>query len=186
MGIVLVVSFCKNTPPIEKRLNNIKEINLKEDVLCNILHKVIIMAKYLVNLLADMLTKGDTYDLFKLLRERYNSISEICKRIGIERETFYHWRHAKQINIETKRKILSAVLDEYPVNTLEFLARKLRERSIGTLSLLFEVLCREIKAENDREKLRKLVKRSKGIIEEFSVPLTEYLNHEIYAFSRDY
>jgi len=140
-----------------------------------------VVLQYLVNRFAEYLTKGDVVELFKILEERYGTISKVCERVGIERRTFYHWREARQINAETKAKILRAALDEFPVDTLEFLARKSMWRTREVLELLLELLRRLIAEEEDPEKVRTLAKRAEEIVKDFSTPVTEYLREEISA-----
>ena len=140
---------------------------------------VMSMFEYLVRRFAEVLTKGDVMDLFKMLEQRYGTISRVCERIGIERRTFYHWRYAKQINSETKAKVLRVALEEHSIDTLEFLARKSRGRTKEVLELLIEFLRRGIIEEGDPRKTEELAKRAEGIINEFSIPITEHLHHEI-------
>ena len=128
---------------------------------------------------AEMLTKGDVMELFRMLEERHGTISKACERIGIERRTFYHWRDAKQISSETKAKVLKVALEEHPIDTLEFLARKSRGRTKEVLELLIEFLRRGIIEEEDSKRAEELVKRAEDVINEFSTPITEYLHHEI-------
>ncbi len=137
------------------------------------------MFEYLARRFAEMLTKGDVMELFRMLEQRYGTISRVCERIGIERRTFYHWRYAKQINSETKAKVLRVALEEHPIDTLEFLARKSRGRTKEVLELLIEFLRRGIIEEEDPKRAEELAKRAEDIINEFSIPITEYLHHEI-------
>ena len=126
-----------------------------------------------------MLTKGDVTQLFNMLRDKYGTIDEACKRIGIERKTFYNWRIVKQMNLSTKVKVLKTALDELPIETLGFLAKRSRDRTIEILSYLIEALYDTIVHENDPDRLRSLASKSEEVVEEFSVPLTNYLYHEI-------
>ena len=100
---------------------------------------VIYLFEYLAKRFAEMLTKGDVMELFRMLEQRYGTISKVCERIGIERRTFYHWRYAKQINNETKAKVLRVALEEHPIDTLEFLARKSRGRTKEVLLSLIHI-----------------------------------------------
>jgi len=140
---------------------------------------VMSLFEYLARRFAEVLTKGDVMDLFRKLEQHYGTISKVCERIGIERKTFYHWRYARQVTNETKAKVLRVALEEYPIDTLEFLARKSRDRMKEVLELLIEFLRRGIIEEEDPRKAEELVKRAEGIINEFSIPITEYLHHEI-------
>ncbi len=135
--------------------------------------------EYLARRYSEMLTKGDVIQLFSMLRDKYGTIDEVCKRVGIERKTFYNWRTVRQINLDTKTKILKTALEELPIETLEFLAKRSRDRTVEILSYLIEALHDKIIHENDPNKLRSLASKSEEIVEEFSVPLTDYLHHEI-------
>lgn len=137
------------------------------------------MFEHLARGFAEILTKGDVFELFKMLEQRYGTILKVCERIGIERRTFYHWKDAKQIGIETKYKVLKAALEEYPVDTLEFLAKKSRNKTKEVLEFLLEFLRREILTEEEPEKLRELVKKAKEVIDEHSIPPIEYLRYEV-------
>jgi len=137
------------------------------------------MFEYLAKGFAEVLTKGDVFELFKMLEQRYGTILKVCERIGIERKTFYHWRSARQINIETKIKVLKVALEDHPIDTLEFLARKTKGKTKEALEFLLEFLRREILTEEKPEKLEDLVKKAEEIIDEYSIPLIEYLRHEV-------
>ncbi len=148
--------------------------------MCNPLHSgVSIMFEHLAKRFADILTKGDVFELFRLLEQRYGSISRACEKIGIERKTFYHWKNAKQINFETKVKVLKVALEEHLIDTLEFLAGKSKKLTKEILEYLIEVLRREILTEDDRKKLNNLIKRAEEIVNEYSIPIIEYLRHEL-------
>jgi len=137
------------------------------------------MFEHLVKSFAEFLTKGDVFELFRTLEQRYGTISRVCERIGIERRTFYHWRNARQINIETKVKVLKVAMEEHPIDTLEFLARKSRGRTKEVLEYLLEFLRREILTEEEPKRLEDLTRKAKEIIDEYSIPLIEYLRHEV-------
>lgn len=136
------------------------------------------MLEYLVGRLAEALTKGDVFELFGLLEKRYKTVSKICERIGIERKTFYHWKNTRQINAETKVKALKAALEEHPIATLEFLAKKTKTMTKDVLAYLMVLLRQEILSEEDPEKLAELVKEAESIINEYSTSIIEYLRHE--------
>lgn len=135
--------------------------------------------EHLAQRFAEILTKGDVMELFKMLERRYGTVSKVCEMVGIERRTFYHWQYAKQINSGTKAKVLRVALGKYPIDTLEFLARKSRDRTKELLEILIEFLRRGIVEEEDPKKAEELARRAEEIIGEFSVPVTEYLRHEI-------
>ena len=137
------------------------------------------MSEDLARMFAGILTKGDVFELFKMLEQRYGTISETCARIGIERKTFYNWRNARQMSIGTKIKVLAAALEEHPINTLEFIAGRARGKTKEALEFLIEFLYREILMEEEPKRLEELAIKAREIIDEYSTPITEYLAHEI-------
>jgi len=137
------------------------------------------MFEYLAKRFGGMLSKGDVFELFKLLERRYGTISKACEKIGIMRRTFYNWRNARQINVETKYKVLKVALEEHPIDTLEFLVRKSRGRTKEILEILIEILRREILIEEEPRRLENLVEKAREIINEYSIPIIEYLKHEV-------
>ena len=139
------------------------------------------MLGYVAERFAEVLTKGDVVELFRMLEQRYGTVSGVCERVGIERRTFYNWRSARWVTGETKAKVLRVALEEYPVDTLEFLARKSMERARELLELLIEYLRRGIAEEEDMGKVEELARRAESIVREFSVPVTEYLRNMIYS-----
>jgi len=140
---------------------------------------VIRMAEYIANRFAEILTKGDAYQLFNMLQEKYGTIASACERIGIERRTFYNWRNARQINIETKRKLLRVAIQEHPIETLKFLTLKAKERTTEISSHLIETLRRHIIEEENPEKLKTLITTTKTIINQLSTPIIENIHHEV-------
>jgi hypothetical protein len=148
------------------------------------------MFEDLAKRLAESLTRGDIFELFKTLEHCYGTISKACESVGIERRTFYNWRSAREINLETKIKVLKVALEKYPIDTLEFLARKSRDKTREVLALIMEILRREILYGEDSE-VPYIIKRYENIIKEFSIPITEYLHQEVSnlveaAYSREY
>ena len=137
------------------------------------------MFDYIAKRYAEVLTKGDVYELFKRLEQRYGTISKACEEIGIERKTFYHWRNARQINLETKTRVLAKALEMHPIDTLEFLARKSRMQTTEILEILIAILRIKILETENRAEGFQLAKRAVDIVEEFSIPVTEYLRDSI-------
>jgi len=117
---------------------------------------------------SEILTKGDIIDLFKMLEEN-KTLSEICRKIGIDRKTVYNWKKVKEIKRNTKIKILAEALKTKPKETLEFIADKSIERTTEILSELFTILYEQaMKAENPKEFIK--------VYEEFRRTLTKYNN----------
>ena len=137
------------------------------------------MAEYIANRFSEILTKGDAFQLFNILQGRYGTIASACERIGIERRTFYNWRNARQINIETKMKLLRIAIQDHPIETLKFLTLKAKERTTEISSYLIETLRRQILEEEDPEKLKTLITETETIINQLSTPITQNIHHQI-------
>jgi len=118
-----------------------------------------------VRLLADRyancLTEGDIVELYRTLEERYG--------VGLG---------SAAVSDGNKVFLLEKALEEFPVDTLEFIARKMLWRTKEALELLLEYIRKRI-AEENAEIAREFVKRLEAVVEDFSTPVTEYLREEI-------
>jgi len=137
------------------------------------------MSKHLADKYAELLTKGDVIELFKLIENRFGTIKGACKAIGIERKTFYDWKKpVKEIKIETKRKLLNFLLKEHPIDVLEFLTDRSVKRSTELLKLTLSTIY-EHAIESDVMKFQVLTSRFIDVISKYDKPLTDYIETEI-------
>jgi hypothetical protein len=80
---------------------------------------------YLLNRFSENLTKYDVKNLFETLRKEKGSLLAATKEIAIERKTVYDWdSNNSEVRLATKRKVLSASLDDDFAKTLSYLMEK--------------------------------------------------------------
>jgi len=127
---------------------------------------------------SEILTKGDIIDLFKMLEEN-KTLSEICKKIGIDRKTVYNWEKVKEIKRSTKIKILTEALKTKPKETLEFLADKSIERTTEIISELLTVLYEQAMKTENSEEFTKTYKEFKRILTKYNKSLLKETTNEI-------
>ena len=127
---------------------------------------------------ADLLTKGDVMQLFRVL-ERTGSISEACRLAGIDRKTVYNWEKVREIRRETKVKVLAAALELSPKETLEFVADRAVERAAEVashlLALTFELAMRA----KSREEFEELYAEFHRLLDKYSRPLLKGAEYEL-------
>ena len=142
----------------------------------------VIIMKDLAKKYSEILTKGEVMELFKLLEE-VGSLSEACRRAGIDRKTVYNWEKVKEIRKNTKEKVLEAALSLKPKEVTEFLADKTLEKTINIIArLLVHVYEQAVKAKNKEEFLQYYTEFNR-IKEKYSKPLTEPIKYQINELS---
>jgi len=137
------------------------------------------MSEYLAEKYAELLTKGDAMELFKLIENRFGTIKDACEAVGIERKTFYDWKKAvKEIKVKTKKKLLKFLLEEHPIDTLEFLTDRSAQRTIELLKLTLSTIY-EHAIVSDREEFKRLSLKFANILRKYDEPLTHHIDVEI-------
>ena len=91
---------------------------------------------YLAERYAYLLSKEDSLELFHKLEEAYKgNLSEACRKCGIQRKTYYDWTKAKNLRLSTNKKILKALIETKPEETLDFLLTLSKEIAVELLSM---------------------------------------------------
>lgn len=91
------------------------------------------MSSILAEKYANLLTMQDIVSLFHRLEKVAGSRSEAARMCGLERRTVYGWQTTREIRSKTRERILAALLEGMPEDTLEFLTRKSVESSTDVL-----------------------------------------------------
>ncbi len=86
------------------------------------------MSSIIAEKYADLLTMEDVVELFKLLEKKVGNKVEAAKICGLERKTTYGWDTTKEIRLRTKKKVLTALIENLTEETLDFIT----ERSVDT------------------------------------------------------
>jgi len=137
------------------------------------------MVEYVAERYSEFLTKGDVVELFKRLEEVFGTVKDVCKVIGIERKTVYNWKWVKEIRHETKVKILSAALERFAKETLEFLADKGLKRTLEVLSLLLQHIYEKAMETDKKIEFEKFFGEFKRVYEKYDKSLLDALRYEI-------
>ena len=131
-----------------------------------------------------ILTKGDIEELFEKLKEKAGSTAAAARLAKLERKTVYKWREVKEIRKSTKEKVLTALLKQMPIETLEFLLEKYRERSgILLYNLLAVIVNTAIKSSN-KDRRRELIERFHRDLELYGRPLADEVAEEIFRLQQ--
>jgi len=137
------------------------------------------MVEYVAERYSEFLTKGDVVELYKKLEEVYGTVKDVCKVIGIERKTVYNWKRVKEIRHETKVKILSAALERFAKETLEFLADKGLKRTLEVLSLLLQHIYERAMETEKKIEFEKFFEEFKRVYEKYDKSLLDVMRYEV-------
>jgi len=91
------------------------------------------MSSIIAEKYANLLTMEDVVRLFKLLEEIVGNKVKAAKLCGIERKTAYGWDATKEIRLRTKKKVLSALIENLTEETLAFITERSVETSVDIL-----------------------------------------------------
>lgn len=84
---------------------------------------------------AKILSVDDLRHLINLLQQKLGiGLDKVCKEVDIEKKTVYNWSKVLEARDKTKIKVLKASLRINPLETLEFIQRRL-ERSLANVIL---------------------------------------------------
>ena len=123
-----------------------------------------------------VLVKGDVYELVKRLEQKYDAVPETLREAGVDPEMFRDWESARRVDPETRVKVLRALLEKYPIDVMEFMARKAFLLAKDVLEILVGDLTWKIQ-ELDEE-AEELIRRADEILSTFSIPLTHFLGED--------
>lgn len=127
---------------------------------------------------ADMLTKGEVVQLFRMLEEK-RSLSEVCRIVGIDRKTVYNWEKVREIKRETKKKILEAALTLKPSETAEFLADMALEKAVGIIARLLIYLYERAMKSTTTKEFEKWYREFTRIAKKYDKPVLEPVRGEV-------
>lgn len=102
---------------------------------------------YLAERYAHLLSKEDVLELFQDLEEACGSLSEACRKCGIQRKTRYDWINARSLKLSTKQKVLKALMEIRPEKTLDFLLTRSKEITVELLSISLSTIYAKAMAE---------------------------------------
>jgi len=124
------------------------------------------------------LTKEDIVELFEML-QRNESLSEVCRRIGIDEKTVCNWDKVKELRDETKVKVLAEALRVMPLETLEFLADRSIDRSVEIIAHLLSIVYEDAMSTEDRKEFKKKFVKFRDIVSKYDISLVDKVRGEV-------
>lgn len=137
------------------------------------------MSSLMVEKYANLLTLEDVVWLFELLEKAIGNKADAAKICRLERKTTYGWEITKEIKLSTKRKVLAALIENLPEETLDFLTEKGVQASIDILRNYLFTLYERAMAQRDATDFLRLASKFEEKKEKYAGLITDYLEIEI-------
>jgi len=137
------------------------------------------MSTYLAEKYSNLLNDEEIVDLFQKIKETYRSISEAAKICGLERKTVYLWKETGFIKPKTKEKVVKALLEIEPEQTLSYLTKRGVDNAVEILMTNLSTIYEKAMEETDREKFLKLAELFDQIKIEHSGLIIDKLQREV-------
>jgi len=135
---------------------------------------------YLVSKYAGSLSKEDAEELFSKLVKACGSISEACRKCGIQRKTTYDWPSVKSLKSLTKEKVLKAMLEVDLEEALSFLLSRSKEDTVDLLSTNLSYLYEKAMSEDiGRERFLNAIEKFEEIRQKYAGLVFEELEEEV-------
>jgi hypothetical protein len=98
------------------------------------------MSSIIAQKYANLLTMEDVVRLFKLLEDAVGNKVEAAKLCGLERKTTYGWEATNEVRLRTKKKVLTALVENLTEETLDFITKRSVETSVDILRTHLSVI----------------------------------------------
>jgi len=137
------------------------------------------MSSIIAEKYANLLTLEDVVQLFKLLEKAIGNKAEAAKICGLERKTTYGWEIAKEIRLNTKKKVLAALIENLPEETLDFMTEKSVQASVDILrTYLFAIYEKAVDERNTSNFLR-LTSKFEETRHKYASLIVDHLENEV-------
>lgn len=137
------------------------------------------MSSLIVEKYANLLTHDDVIWLFKLLEKTIGNKVEAAKVCGLERKTTYGWEITKEIKLSTKKKVLAALIENLPEETLDFMTEKSIQASVDILRTYLFALYEKAMAQEDPRSFLRLAAKFEEKKDKYSGLIVDHLEIEI-------
>lgn len=137
------------------------------------------MSSLIAEKYANLLTREDVIRLFELLVKRLRNKVEAAKVCGLERKTIYGWETTKEIRLNTKRKVLAALIENFPEETLELLTEKSAQATVDILRNYLFALYEKAIIEKDPQNFLQLTSRFEEAKKKYAGLIADYLKIEV-------
>ncbi len=138
------------------------------------------MSDVIIEKYAHVLTAEDVMRLFKHLEDTLGSrvkAADICR---IERKTIYDWEKTGEVKLKTKRKVLKALMEKLPEDTLDFMTKRSVESSIDILRIyLYSLYETAVDEGTSMDDFRRLASKFEEAKTKYSGLTVDHLDVEI-------
>jgi hypothetical protein len=103
----------------------------------------IVLSESIAKKYADSLQGRDIRELFEELERIHGSISKAAKACALERKTIYDWKRqavSDNLRTRTKRKVVSALLEQLPEHTMRFMIDRMISRTRELLDIYLSTI----------------------------------------------
>jgi hypothetical protein len=137
------------------------------------------MSSLIAEKYANLLTLEDVVWLFELLEKATGNKADAAKICGLERKTTYGWEITKEIRLSTKKKVLAALVENLPQETLDFMAEKSVQASVDILRTYLSALYEKAMTEKDATDFLRLASKFEEKKEKYAGLIADYLEIEV-------
>jgi len=137
------------------------------------------MSSLIAEKYANLLTQNDVVWLFELLEKVVGNKVEAAKICGLERKTTYGWEITQEIRLGTKKKVLAALIENLPEETLDFMTEKSVQASVDILRTYLFSLYEKAMAQKDSTNFLRLASKFEQKKDKYSGLIVDHLEIEI-------
>jgi hypothetical protein len=137
------------------------------------------MSSLIAEKYANLLTLENVVWLFELLEKVTGNKADAAKICGLERKTTYDWEVTKEIRLNTKKKVLAALIENLPEETLDFMTEKSIQASVDILRTYLFALYEKAMAERNLTDFLRLASKFEEKRDKYAGLIADYLEVEV-------
>jgi len=142
------------------------------------------MSNIIVEKYANLLTVRDIIELFNGLEKTLGSRVEAAKMCRLERKTIYGWEKTGEMRLKTKKKVLTALVDNLTEDILEFITKRGFETSLDLVRIYLSYLYENAIDKVNIEEFTRLALKFEQARQEYSGLIADKLELEVGNMSR--
>lgn len=128
---------------------------------------------------ANLVNQSDSIELFNLLEKKLGSRKAAAIACGLTRKTAYDWHNAKDLKFDTKVKLLNALIEKLPDETLEYLISISVDNASDILMVYLSALYESAISATDRELFFKKIAQFDEIRDKYAGLVTGRFDLEV-------
>ena len=138
------------------------------------------MYDYIVDSFAGVLTKGDVVALFNELVDHYSgNKSKAAREMGVTPATTYGWEDVNYIKHDTKKKVLTAILEHRHLVAFEYLLERTSDKQTDILRTVLIDLYSKAIGEEDPEAFQETYSKYEEIRTHFRGTIKDHIEEEV-------